>query len=93
MTPDVVSRLTPEQIITLLSDGTEPDSAPGPNRRAKAQREVLDAVCAKFGLTPLHLIAQPISVTKRQVLEARPELKAVDEGYLLSALKDYTKKP
>jgi hypothetical protein len=92
MTPEAVSRLTPDQLLAILSENDESaDPSPHSNRRLTAQREILDAVCARFGLTVLHLSAQPIAVTKQQVRLVRPDLKSVDEAYLIAAVKEYGK--
>jgi hypothetical protein len=91
MTPDVVGRLTPEQIIALL-DGGEPESSealPASDRRRKARRDALDAVCVKFSLTAPQLLAQTVAVTRRQLMETRPEMRNVEEAQLIEALKEY----
>lgn len=91
MSPEAVSKLSPAQILCLLGDDQNQTATPDTRHRDKAQRQLLDMVCARFAITRLHLLAQPIETTKAQILELRPEMRAHHDPFhgLLAALKAY----
>lgn len=68
------------------------DDKPSPRQLInKPQRDLLESVRARFGLTKLHLLAQPLAETKRMILEVKPELRNQPDPFqrLPKVLEEY----